>query len=1189
MLYIAACIEVAAQRECDAESYASSTGSVKEESAKESSSCGGGCCSTNPLTSNDKKAARMERLKAARERYAATLEAVGCICRALLERNLETCCSPQTKRSFRSATPRTSGSSSNLRATTSPGCCSSKEPSSCNKRKQKTDTYGKGTDNRGGSKSTQGGEDGCKPVSSSASGKTGCCDSAAPRKLKIERAASTKNGCCSEPSLPSENTVKKTCGGNAGATSGCGNPPAPSPSKGGCCSGKKPESCQGGAEKPSSPSADGKFPTKPGCTRTAETPIFKAGCTKSCCDAKPLPVAAKEGCCSDKSNPDTVETKLPCGKKQSSCGMKRPSCGTGSCCVEKPDIAFDVITCESPETSSLDDCCKKVNRTEELSVVQVAPSAKDIDIERAGLNTEHVTLGIEGMTCVGCENKLFRSLNTIIGITNLQTSLVMARAEFDLDANASVDDVIRELAKTTGFTCQRLSTKGQTLDILVHGDARDFVNQKLPYGVEGMTAVDKVTVCVAYDAKLIGARDLLERGFDENISLAPARPYAELESGSKHVRETAFMTAFSAILTIPVLVLAWAPLKPREILYGSISLALATIVQFVVAGPFYPSAFKALLFTRVIEMDLLIVLSTSTAYIFSVVAFGYQVRGKPLSTGEFFETSTLLVTLIMLGRLVSAFARHKAVQSISVRSLQSGTALLIDDEYPGGVEVDARLLQYGDVFKVLPDARIATDGTVISGESEVDESHITGEAVPVEKSAGSNIIAGCLNGSGTLTVRLRRLPGENTISEIATMVDEAKFSKPKIQELADRVASYFVPVVVVLTLITFAIWVAIGRAVRNQTGGTAVVQAITYAISVLIVSCPCAIGLAVPMVVVIAGGVGARFGVVFKSAETIEIARKVSHVIFDKTGTLTMGELSVAAEEYLTEPGNSSAAALVLGLTINSKHPVSAAVAAHLMAQGIEPAVVDEVRSVTGSGMEGVWGKGNLRLRGGNSRWLAVQDNPKVSILLLQGRTVFCVTLGQDLIAVYGLHDSLRSDAKATVDELQTRGIAVSIVSGDDEGAVQRIGSELGINPSRVKSRCSPGDKQKYIKNLMEGNKDTILFCGDGTNDAVALAQASIGLHMNSGTDVAQSAADAVLVRPALDGVLVLIDLSRAAFRRIVFNFTWSFVYNTIAVLLAAGAFVNARIPPEYAGLGEIVSVLPVILIALQLRWFKRN
>ncbi|KAH7346212.1 Cu2+-exporting ATPase [Rhexocercosporidium sp. MPI-PUGE-AT-0058] len=1203
----AACIEVAAQRECDAESFANSFESLEEKPAKEPSSCGGGCCSgNNSASNNNKKAARLERLKAARERYAATLEAVGCICRALLARNLETCCSPQTKRTLRSATPRTSSSSSSLRVTAPSGCCSPKEPGSCNKRKTKIYTSGKNTDIGGGSKLAQGREDCCEKVSSSSLSKIGCCDNLEPPKLAVEKTALVKTGCCSGPSQSSESTTTDICGGNAQATDTCGSLNAPTSSKGGCCSDKSKDDLQVSPEIPGS-FANTDSREKSCCNKTIDTPIVKAGCTKSCCtqkpgipsqkkgcaksccDAKPFPAATKEGCCSGKSIPNAMKNKSSCSKEGNICGTDKPSCGMKSNGDEKADIAILVVGDETSEASFLDDCCKKVKATDEVQVVQGAPGAGDIDIEKAGLSTEHVTLGIEGMTCVGCENKLFRSLNTIAGITNLQTSLVMARAEFDLIANASIDDIIRELAKTTGFACQRLSTKGQTLDILVHGDARDFVNRKLPHGVEGMTAVDKNTVRVAYDAKLVGARDLVEKGFDGDISLAPARPYAELESGSKHVRETAFMTAFSTILTIPVLVLAWAPLKPREILYGSISLALATIVQFVVAGPFYPSAFKALLFTRVIEMDLLIVLSTSTAYIFSVVAFGYQVRGQPLSTGEFFETSTLLVTLIMVGRLVSAFARHKAVESISIRSLQSGTALLVDDEYPGGLEIDARLLQYGDVFKVLPDARIATDGTVISGASEVDESHITGEVVPVEKSTGSNIIAGCLNGSGTLIVRLRRLPGENTISEIATMVDEAKFSKPKIQELADRVASYFVPVVVVLTLITFAIWVAIGKAVRNQSGGTAVVQAITYAISVLIVSCPCAIGLAVPMVVVIAGGVGARFGVVFKSAETIEIARKVSHVVFDKTGTLTMGELSVVAEEYLVEPGNVSAAALVLGLTINSKHPVSAAVAAHLMAQGFEPAVVDEVRSVTGSGMEGIWKKSHLRVKGGNSRWLAVQDNQYVSTLLSQGRTVFCVVLGQELIAIYGLHDSLRPDAKSTIDELQIRGIAVSIVSGDDDGAVQRIGSELQIDPSRVKSRCSPGDKQKYIKNLMDGNKDTILFCGDGTNDAVALAQASIGLHMNSGTDVAQSAADAVLVRPALDGVLVLIDLSRAAFRRIIFNFTWSFIYNTIAVLLAAGAFVNARIPPEYAGLGEIVSVLPVILIALQLRWFKRN
>ena len=1099
-----------------------------------------------------------------------------------------------------------STSSASIRASTS-GCCSAKETGTCSKRKKKADTCGNNTIIGGGTGSAGDKNDSSKAPAKSCSIDTGCCDKPWSDTSVVKHTAlPAKTGCCSGPPRTSKDNVKKTCSSNRSATKKCALASSSSPRKAGCCGENKPEDLLISLGQ-DLPAAGNDCTTKSCCAKKKENPIVqnecaksscskktvpvessKKQCAKDCCTKKAAPAPVKQGCCGNNSGNKSifVGAEDPDGAAKPDTPEASP-CATKSCCSKTANVTIDVVTCESSEEQSFDDCCETGDIKGDNLIIHKAPVTSNIDIEKADLPVEHITLGIEGMTCVGCENKLFRSLNIMPGITNLHTSLVMARAEFDLDAKASVDGLIKEVAKTTGFTCQRISTQGQTIDIVIQGDARDFVNQKLPFGVEEMTALDKTTVRVAYDAKLIGARELLERGFDRDISLAPARPYAELESGSKHVRETAFMTAFSTALTIPVLILAWAPLKPRELLYGSISLALATIVQFVVAGPFYPSAFKALLFTRVIEMDLLIVLSTSTAYIFSVVAFGYQVRGQPLSTGEFFETSTLLVTLIMVGRLVSAFARHKAVESISIRSLQSGEALLVDENNPGGLAIDARLLQYGDVFKVLPDSLITTDGTVVSGESEVDESHITGEAVPVDKSAGSSVIAGSLNGSGILTVRLRRLPGENTISEIATMVDAAKFSKPKIQELADRVASYFVPVVVVLTLITFAIWIAIGKAVRDQSGGTAVVQAITYAISVLIVSCPCAIGLAVPMVVVIAGGVGARFGVIFKSAETIEIARKVSHVVFDKTGTLTLGQLSVVSEEYLAE--DVSAASLVLGLTINSKHPVSSAVAGHLLAQGVEPVAVEEVRSVTGSGMEGKLSAGNIRLRGGNSRWLAVQDRSEVSALLSQGRTVFCVSLGEDLTAIYGLDDSLRPDAKSTVNDLQARGIAVSIVSGDDDGAVQRIGTELGINPSLVKSRCSPGDKQNYIKNLMDGNKDVILFCGDGTNDAVALAQASIGLHMNSGTDVAQSAADAVLVRPALDGVLVLIDLSRGAFRRIVFNFTWSFIYNTIAVLLAAGAFVNARIPPEYAGLGEIVSVLPVILIALQLRWFKRN
>jgi Cu2+-exporting ATPase len=272
-------------------------------------------------------------------------------------------------------------------------------------------------------------------------------------------------------------------------------------------------------------------------------------------------------------------------------------------------------------------------------------------------------------------------------------------------------------------------------------------------------------------------------------------------------------------------------------------------------------------------------------------------------------------------------------------------------------------------------------------------------------------------------------------------------------------------------------------------------------------------------------------------------------------------------------------------LISNIKHPVSTAVANHLKIKGLAPAHLDDIKTLTGKGMEGVLN--GTTIRAGNSRWLGVESLPQVQSFLCQGFTVFCVVIDDDLHAIFGLEDSLRPDAPSVVSSLALRGITVSIVSGDDDGAVQTIATKLGIPPSNAKSRCSPGDKQKYIQDTIGDSQDVVIFCGDGTNDAVALAQASIGVHVNEGTDVAQSAADVVLTRPDLTGILVLMDLSRAAFLRIVFNFSWAFIYNLFAILLAAGAFVNARIPPQYAGLGEVVSVLPVIAIALQLKYAK--
>lgn len=853
---------------------------------------------------------------------------------------------------------------------------------------------------------------------------------------------------------------------------------------------------------------------------------------------------------------------------------------------------------------------------------------------------EHAVTQISGMTCTGCERKLQRVLSNIAGVHNVKTSLVLGRAEFDVDAGLSINEVASLLERQTEFKC-KIHQEGHQLEVLIPRRPspqasrlgtkvvasekdlalllRGLTGPHYPSGVEDVKIIDnkgrewksgtannglrqrlgfnifapkshKYSARISYNPHVVGARDLLERGFGAPLSLTPLSSDHATATDVVHLRTTLYTTLLSALLTIPVLIMAWAPQPPHKIAYGSSSLALATLVQFIIAGPFYAKALKALLFSGMIEMDLLIVISTTTAYIYSVVAFAYETKGEPLSTGGFFETSTLLVTLIMCGRLASAYARRKAADSISIQALQPSTALLSEDTKER--LIDVRVFQHGDLFKVLPDSIVPTDGIIVSGETEIDESMITGEAIPVPKSSGCQVVAGSVNGPGPFLARLTKLPVDNTISTIAGMVDEAKLSKPKVQETADRVASYFVPCVLALTVVVFSIWVAVGIAVRDDSTSDAIVTAITYALAALIVSCPCAIGLAVPMVMVIVGGVGAKHGVIFKSPEAMEKARKASHVVFDKTGTLTQGKFVVVEEVYRGETRN-QAASIAYQLTSSSKHPVAQALTTHLEPRGNGPVKLESVSSVVGKGMHATLdGQG---VRGGNPLYVDAVEDPDVQRLLSQGLTVFCLRHGSALIAIYGLRDALRTDTATVVATLQARDILVSIISGDSITVVAKLATELGIPLSHAKGHCTPEDKARYITSLSvapPGSKSkvsgtTIIFCGDGSNDAVALAQADIGIHMAGGTDVAKNAADVVLTHPSLAGILALMDLSRASMRRVYLNFAWSFVYNLFAILLAAGAFVTARIPPAYAGLGELVSVLPVIAVAMQLRWMR--
>ncbi|KAH9849871.1 heavy metal translocatin [Lenzites betulinus] len=937
------------------------------------------------------------------------------------------------------------------------------------------------------------------------------------------------------------------------------------------------------------------------------------------CVCRALLARGLSSCCSTPVNGKAVARSTPSRQSARGAPRARASCESSrrssvdSCCGKSDcgnvsirslsyrghaATAKSVRSAASKSCASVDSCCRgdccggDSIASEEKSVLEPKEKDEHVTIDMAekstGQSGEHAILAIKGMTCTGCENKLIRTLRGITTIRNIKTSLVLCRAEFDFDDSAAdLAALVQLIVKRSGFSAEVVKS-GSVRDLLlaVPRDLQEKLRAaSLPDGVEAVTRSDKDTLVVYYDPHAIGARNVLEAYESFSPTLAPEPKDPSIAAGAKHIRTLLMRTALSAVLTIPVLVMTWAPLPPHERAYSIASLVLATIVQTVITGPFYVSSCKSLVFSRLVETELLIVLSTTTAYVYSVVAFAFEMLGRPLPTGQFFETSTLLVTLIMVGQVVSAIARQRAIEAISIRSLQERSACIV---LPDGTEqtIDARLLHYEDSFKVLPDSAIITDGTVVSGTSTVDESMMTGESRPVEKAAGSPVIAGTLNGPSTLVVKVSRLPGENTISDIAGMVDHARFSRARVQETVDWVCGWFVPVVLVLTAITFVVWVAVGVAVRKQPAGPAAVTALTYAISVLAISCPCAIGLAVPMIILIAGGVGAKRGLVFKAATTIEQARKVTHVVLDKTGTVTMGRLSVVSR-FAEDVPEYDFLAVVAALVASSRHPVARAVAADLVES--KPEVrVDDVEMVVGKGVQAtLLGQ---PLRGGSAAWLELESHPAVQPLLAQGLSTFCVVHGTRLIAAFGLSDTLRPEARAVVQALAARNIRVSILSGDHPAAVSSAAEELGIPLSRVRASCLPADKQAYIQTLA-AQGETVLFCGDGTNDAIALAQAAVGVHLHTGdgagVSAAAAAADVVLTHPSLVGLLALLELSDAVARRVAANFAWAAVYNLVAILFAAGAFVSVRVPPAYAGLGELVSVLPVVLVAVQLKWFK--
>jgi Cu2+-exporting ATPase len=857
--------------------------------------------------------------------------------------------------------------------------------------------------------------------------------------------------------------------------------------------------------------------------------------------------------------------------------------------------------------------------------------ASSDDVERGPAMFEHVVLTVGGLKCGCCETGLSKALRQVPGIKDSQLNIVLARVEFDLNTSRnSVEEVISRLHKHTGYTFEHyIQPEGQVLEFVVsnpssitqapglkgaivfdiekkhgwnHSMLRSGPNTPIPtknvkdgqhpkqLGTGHQKRIPAprfpFTVRVQYDAKQIGARDVFEyyqaQAPNQKLELASATGHPTLVVGAQQTTRACILFVVTLIFTVPVLVFAWAPVNQNNLTYSHVSLALATIVQVIAIAEFMPGALTSLIRSGLFEMDFLISLSTTTAYVFSVVSYVLKIKKKELETGSFFETSTLLVTLILLGRAVSEFARFRAAKSVSIRSLQTQTALLVIPGSGGATrEIDARLLQYGDFFMVPPHTKIVTDGKVIYGGSEVDESMITGESIPVAKGLDHMVYAGTTNGSGQLVVELKELPHENSISRIATMVENAELSKPRVQALADKIAGYFVPTIAAIGVSVFLIWVLVDRYHTKRSWQQAVVKALTYAIATLIVSCPCAIGLAVPMVILIAGGTSARFGIIFREPQKLEVARSVTDIVFDKTGTLTTGEMSVIDSQSHGIDLNLTNA-LTKGLLEGNKHPVAVAVMKFLEKRSksgniTETLKVENIQSEPGNGVMGIGEDSKLEIRAGNPQWLGIDftESP---------HSQFCVTVDGALKVSYRLEDKARHEAAKVIAILADRGFKVHMISGDSAGAVNKIAHTLSIPKSQTKWRQKPVDKQRYIHELQKDGR-VVMFCGDGTNDSAALKQADVGVHINHGSDVARGAADIVLMSSRLQDILILLDISKAAYRRIIINFSWSAIYNVVAILMAAGAFVKVRIEPAWAGLGELISVLPVVLIAFQMKW----
>jgi P-type Cu+ transporter len=785
----------------------------------------------------------------------------------------------------------------------------------------------------------------------------------------------------------------------------------------------------------------------------------------------------------------------------------------------------------------------------------------------AAADREHAVVPIEGMSCATCVGRVEKALAALPGV-RASVNFSSEQAEIEFDPTRVKPNALAEAVERAGYNVPR-ETRELTITGMTCATCAGRIEAALS-GVPGVTRVDvnlaseratvESIVGILRPAKLVSAARAA--GYDaEFITDGCERDRQLLAAEDQRLGREKRRAVVAIVLSAPLLLPMFGALLP-----GWLALLLATLVQFVIGGPFYGGAWKALR-AGTGNMDLLVSLGTSAAYFYSL----YLLLFGPPGSHLYFEAGAVVIALVVLGKWLEARAKRSTTAAIrSLMSLRPDKARIEHAE--GEIEISVADVAVGDVAIVRPGERLPVDGIVLSGHSDVDESLLTGESMPVQKQAGDKVTGGSINGSGLLRITTTAVGEQSTLSRIIALVEHAQARKPPIQRVVDRVAAIFVPIVLGVALVAFLAWWLIAG---DLTGG------VIAAVSVMVIACPCALGLATPTALMVGTGVAAKNGILIRDAEALERTHRLDTIIFDKTGTLTEGKPAVTE---VASNGIDQARLIVLAAAAQtgSEHPLARAVLAK--AKGLVLPTLDEFESHPGMGLTAR--VDGLSIAIGNRRLMkryGVALDPLAATaerLEEQARTVMWVA-GVDtptkLLGIIAVADPLKPTAREAVRNLQEKGIETVLLTGDNQRVAAAVARQVGIE--RVLAGVLPGDKAAEVRRL-QGDGKCVGMVGDGVNDAPALAAADVGIAMGTGTDVAMETAGVTLMRgnPLLVGDAIAV--SRATYSKIRQGLFWAFIYNIVGLPLAALGLLS----PLIAGAAMAFSSVSVVTNALLLR-----